>query len=124
MLLTLLLIYGAASLIHFIHNAEFLADYPNLPTSWTRAGVYLAWVALTIVGVGGWFILVRGFPRTGLLVLAVYAAFGLDSLGHYVVAPMSAHSLAMNSTILFEVIAAALVLIEVVRQMARHTLRR
>ena len=123
-LLTLLVIYGVASLIHFIHNAEFLTDYPNLPTSWTRAGVYLAWVGLTAIGVGGWFLMVRGFPRIGLLVLALYAMLGLDSLGHYVLAPMSDHTLGMNSTILFEVTAAALVLIEVVRLLACNSLRR
>ena len=116
-LLVLLIIYGTASLIHFTHNAEFLADYPNLPASWTSAGVYLAWVALTAVGVTGWFLMVRGFPVVGLLLLGVYAVLGLDSLGHYVVASMSDHTLGMNSTILFEVTAAALVLIEVVRQM-------
>ena len=123
-LLILLLIYGVASLIHFVHNAEFLGDYPNLPASWSSAGVYLAWVALTVVGVGGWFLMVRGFPRLGLLLLAVYAVLGLDSLGHYVVAPLSDHTLVMNSTILFEVTTAALVLIEVIRQMVHHTLQR
>jgi hypothetical protein len=123
-LLTLLLIYGLASLIHFVHNAEFLADYPNLPESWTRAGVYSAWIALTVVGVGGWILVVRGFPRVGLLLLVVYAVLGLDSLGHYIVAPMSDHTPTMNSTILLEVTAAALVLIEVMRKMAQHTLRR
>ena len=122
-LLVLLLIYGIASLVQFIHNAEFLADYPNLPASWSRAGVYLAWVALTAVGIGGWFLMVRGFPGVGLLLLGVYALLGLDSLGHYVVASMSDHTLGMNSTILLEVAAAALVLIEVVRQMM-HRLRR
>ena len=123
-LFTLLLIYGAASLIHFIHNAEFLADYPNLPASWSRAGVYLAWISLTVVGLGGWIFLVRGYQRTGLLFLAVYAALGLDSLGHYVLAPMSNHTVTMNSTILLEVTAAALVLIEVVKQMVRRMSRR
>jgi len=122
-LLVLLLMYGTASLIHFTHNAEFLADYPNLPASWTSAGVYLAWVALTAVGVTGWFLMVRGFPVVGLLLLGVYAVLGLDSLGHYVVASMSDHTLGMNSTILFEVTAAALVLIEVARQMM-YQLRR
>jgi hypothetical protein len=122
-LLTLLLIYGVASLVHFVHNAEFLADYPNLPASWSRTEVYLAWVELTIVGVGGWFLVVRGFRRVGLLLLALYAVLGLDSLGHYVLAPMSEHTLAMNSTILFEVTSAALVLIEVLRQMAQLVLR-
>jgi hypothetical protein len=122
-LLLLLLIYGVASLIHFAHNAEFLADYPNLPVPWTRMGVYAAWTALTAIGVGGWFLVVRGYPLVGLLLWALYAVLGLDSLGHYVLAPMSEHTLAMNSTILFEVTAAALVLIEVMRQMAHHVLR-
>ena len=116
-LLILLLIYGAASLIHFIHNAEFLAEYPKLPASWSRAGVYLAWVALTAVGVCGWLLVAGGFSRTGLLILAVYAALGLDSLGHYVVASISDHTLAMNLTIVLEVTTATLVLLEVIRQM-------
>ena len=47
--------------------------------------------------------------------MAVCAALGLDSLGHYVVAPLSAHSLAMNSTILLEVTGAVLVMAEVTR---------
>ncbi|HEX2610534.1 MAG TPA: hypothetical protein VHK68_05950 [Gemmatimonadales bacterium] len=122
-LLLLLLIYAAASLIHFIHNAEFLADYPNLPTSWSRTDIYLAWMALTLVGFAGWVLVSRGYRVTGLLFLAGYAALGLDSLGHYVLAPMAAHTAAMNWTILLEVTAAALVLIEVMRQMAYRVFR-
>ena len=53
----------------------------------------------------------------GLAMLVGYAALGRDSLGHYVLAPVSAHSLAMNSTILAEVTAAALMLVEVTRLM-------
>lgn len=115
-LFSLLLVYGVVSLIHFSHNAEFLIDYPNLPASWSRADVYLAWITLTIIGVAGWLLVSRGFLVAGLLILAAYAALGLDSLGHYLLAPLSAHTLAMNSTILAEVTAAGLVLIEVVRQ--------
>lgn len=122
-LLVLLLLYGAASCVHFVHNAEFIAEYPNLPASWTRADVYLAWMALTSVGFAGWLLMSRGYRRTGLLALAGYAALGLDSLGHYVLAPLSQHSLAMNLTILVEVTAAALVLIEVARQLAQELLR-
>ena len=121
-LLILLLIYGAASLIHFVHNAEFLADYPNLPASWSRVGVYLAWLGLTVVGVAGWFFLSHGHQFAGLMLLALYAVAGLDSLGHYVLAPLSDHTIAMNSTILFEVAAAALVLTVVVKQMIRRVL--
>ena len=110
-LAVLLLLYAAASLLHFVHNAEFLASYPHLPVAWTRAEVYAAWLAMTVVGLAGWVLLVRGLPRTGLAFLVVYAALGLGSLGHYMVAPLSAHSLAMNASILFEVAAAALLLI-------------
>jgi hypothetical protein len=117
-LLVLLLFYGAASLVHFVHNAELIAEYPNLPASWTRADIYLGWIALTSIGLTGWLLVSRGYRRTGLLVLAAYAALGIDSLGHYWLAPLTAHSPAMNLTILVDVAAAALVLIEVVRQMA------
>ena len=117
-LLVLLLFYGVASLVHFVHNAELIAEYPNLPASWTRADIYLGWVALTSIGLAGWLLVSRGYRRVGLLVLAAYAALGMDSLGHYLLAPLAAHSLAMNLTILVDVAAAALVLIEVARQMA------
>jgi hypothetical protein len=118
-LLALLLVYAAASLIHFVHNAEFISDYPNLPASWARADVYLAWIVLTTTGLFGWLLLDRGHVRTGLAFLAAYAAGGLDSLGHYLLAPLSAHTVAMNSTILLEVTCAALVLVEVTRQLVR-----
>ena len=123
-LAALLLLYGAATLMHFIHNAEFLRDYPNLPATWTRAGVYAAWLGLTAVGLGGWLLLGRGYRLAGFLFLVAYAALGIDSLGHYVAAPMSAHTLAMNATILLEVTAASLVLIESVKAIARIVPRR
>jgi hypothetical protein len=122
-LLILLLCYAAASLVHFIHNAEFLADYPNLPDSWTRAGVYRGWIGLTTIGIFGWIVLNRGNYIIGLTVLAVYAVLGLDSLGHYVAAPLPEHTLTMNVTILLEVGAAAFVLIEVVRQLAQRIIK-
>jgi hypothetical protein len=122
-LLALLLFYGVASLVHFVHNAELIAEYPNLPASWTRVDIYLAWVALTSIGLAGWLLVSRGYRRVGLLVLAAYAALGMDSLGHYLLAPLAAHSLAMNLTILVDVAAAALVLVEVARQTALGILR-
>jgi hypothetical protein len=114
---TLLLLYGVFSLVHFIHNAEFVRDYPNLPASWSRVDVYAAWLAMTGVGIAGWLVLRRGHRIAGLGVLAVYAMLGVDSLGHYVLAPLSAHTHAMNGTILLEVGSAALVLVEVTRQL-------
>lgn len=123
-LLILLLVYGTASLLHFIHNAEFLGDYPGLPTTWTRAGVYGAWLGMTAVGITGWLLASRGFFVAGLVTVAVYAAFGLDSLGHYILAPMSSHTSGMNATILLEVTAAALVLVEAARLMVRRVFPR
>ena len=119
-LLTFALLYTAASLVHFIHNAEYLADYPNLPTTWTRVGVYLAWLGMTAIGAVGVLLVLRGLRVLGLLVLVVYALLGMDSLGHYVVAPFAAHSATMNVTILLEVSAAALLLVELVRLTANR----
>ena len=104
------MLYAAASLLHFSHNAEFLAAYPNLPESFTRLGVYGAWLAVTAVGVFGSLLLRWRLRLAGLLTLAVYAAFGLDGLAHYTLAPMSAHTGMMNFSILFEVAMALLLL--------------
>lgn len=103
----LIIIYCGASLIHFIHNAEFVSEYPNLPIWLTRSKVYLAWLAVTAVGVVGIVLLRQGFRSLGLLLIAGYAALGFAGLDHYWVAPVAAHSLAMNATIWFEVAAAA-----------------
>ena len=115
---TLLLLYAAASLLHFVHNAEYLSAYPGLPASWSRWTIYLAWAAMTSVGVLGWVLMQRSYEWLGLMLLAVYAALGMDSLGHYVVASFSQHTLMMNASILVEVIAATLVMLEVLRRMA------
>ena len=110
-------LYTAASFLHFSHNAEFLADYPNLPASLTRLGVYAAWLAVTAIGVVGLMLLRWQLRVAGLLVLAVYAAFGVDGLAHYTLAPLSAHTGMMNFTILFEVAAALLLLVVVGRDL-------
>jgi len=107
----LLALYTAASLLHFAHNAEYLAQYPNLPVSWSRADVYLAWCALTTIGLLGFLLFRAGYRRPGLTVLAIYGAFGFAGLLHYTRAPMAHHTGTMNLTIWTEVTAAALVLI-------------
>lgn len=110
----LLLSYCAASLLHFAHNAEYLADYPNLPDSFSRSRVYLAWLSILAIGVLGYALYRRGRYLTGLVVLAVYAGFGFDGLLHYTRAPFAAHTIAMNLTIWTEVIAAALLFAAVI----------
>jgi hypothetical protein len=118
--LVLCLAYAAASLIHFAHNAEFVADYPNMPEGLSRAKIYMAWLGLTAVGVGGCFLFYCGFQLTGLLVIAVYAVLGFDSLSHYLVAPFTAHTATMHLTIWLEAATAALLLIVATSLAARR----
>jgi len=106
----LLLLYLAASLLHFIHNAEYVQAYPNLPAWITRSSVYLTWLGITAVGaLGYWLYRSRRFVP-GLVLLMLYAAAGLDGLLHYTRAPMGAHTHGMNFTIWFEVVVAAVLL--------------
>jgi len=106
----LLLLYCSSSLLHFWHNAEYVADYPNLPGWITEASVYATWVAIGLVGLTGYLLLRRRHTMVGLGLLALYAAFGFDGLLHYTRAPMSAHTVGMNVTIWAEVITAGLAL--------------
>jgi hypothetical protein len=109
----LLALYAGASLLHFTHNAEYLAQYPNLPASWTRANVYLAWCCVTVVGLSGYVLYCTGFLSVGLSLLAIYGGLGFDGLLHYTRAPIAHHSAAMNFTIWLEVAAAAVFLTSV-----------
>lgn len=104
----LIVLYGIASLMHFTHNAEYIAFYPNMPASITRDTVYLAWLAVTSVGAAGVLLSMVGWRVGAALSLVAYGALGLDGLGHYTLALCSEHTLAMNATIWFEVVAGAL----------------
>jgi hypothetical protein len=112
-LLFLTIVYGAASLLHFAHNAIFLRQYPNLPVWLTAGGVWAAWCGITAVGTLGYIVYRRVSRATGLIILAVYALLGFGGLDHYAVAPVSAHSIAMSTTIIVEVAAASALLIGV-----------
>jgi hypothetical protein len=115
-LLPLMLLYGAASLLHFFHNAVYLHDYPNLPAWLTAGGVWAAWLVETGTGVAGYWIYSRLSRVGGWVLIAVYAAFGLAALDHYTVAPVAAHSVAMNLTILLEAATAVVLLVSVAQR--------
>ena len=118
-LVVLIVLYAAASLLHFTHNAEYLAHYPNLPPSWTRAEVYLAWGAVTVPGILG-LLSTGAASGPGLALLAAYALLGFAGLLHYTRAPWSHHSAAMNLTIGLEVASAACLLLHVARLAMRE----
>jgi hypothetical protein len=114
-LVPLMLIYGAASLLHFLHNAVYIHAYPNLPSWLTSSGVLAAWLVVAGTGVVGYLLYSRVSRIAGLIVIAAYALFGLGGLDHYTVAPVSAHTFAMNATILLEAATAVVLLVYVVR---------
>jgi hypothetical protein len=112
-LLMSILVYGAASLGHFVHNAVYLELYPNLPTWLTPLGVLSSWLLIAATGAVGYWLFRKGLTVVGLGVIALYAALGFGGLDHYAVAPVSAHSSMMNATIVGEVIAASALLVVV-----------
>jgi len=102
-LLASLVAYVAAGFAHNVHNAEYLGDYPGMPRWLSPMLVYGGWLAATAVGFAGYALFQRGSRILGGALIALYAAYGLYSLGHYAVAPFSAHTTAMNVTILLDV---------------------
>jgi predicted anti-sigma-YlaC factor YlaD len=114
--LAFLLAFAAASLLHHVHNAEFLQDYPNLPASLSRGQVYAAWLGEAAIGAAGWVLFRLNYKRIGLGAIGVYALAGFGGLAHYAVAPLSAHTLAMNATIWLEAATGALLLAAVLHR--------
>ena len=119
----LLALYGLASLLHFVHNAEYLGGYPNLPAWLSRSQIYGAWCGITTVGLVGYTLYRRGRERIGFWLLVLYTSLGFDGLLHYRRAPIAAHTVAMNLAISFEAVAAALALMAVITVAARDRTR-
>jgi hypothetical protein len=108
-------IFLVCSLIHFVHNAVFLTDYPGLPQTWKPSGVMAVWLVMGALLVSGGIALKRGRPVIGTILLAIAVIMGFDSLAHYVVAKLTAHTFVMNLTIFLDVGAAILLGIALVR---------
>lgn len=118
----LLLIFFAANLTHFVHNAEYIAYYPGIPSWLTRDKVYLAWVAGASLGLSGLLVYRTKLKVLGLALLAAYGALGIDGLAHYTLALCSDHTLATNLTIWFEVLAGLSLLLASAALMGRTLL--
>jgi hypothetical protein len=95
-------LYFLASLLHFAHNAEYIAFYPNMPAWITRENVYLTWLAITGVGMAAAALWWMGRRIAAALALALYGLFGLDGLAHYALALCAEHRLAANLSIWLE----------------------
>jgi hypothetical protein len=115
-----LLAYAGATFLHHAHNAEHLHEYPNMPAWLAPSSVYLAWIVASSVGLIGYAFLRRGWRTLGGVALGLYAAYGLDSLVHYALAPFSAHSAAMHLTIVLEASTALALLAALAVSLARR----
>lgn len=110
LLLGFLMAYMVGSFIHHFHNAQFIDEYPNMPRGVPVAIVYVVWGTVTAIGLIGYYFARRGRELVGLALVGVYAAYGLFVLGHYKLAPVSAHTMGANLTIGLELITAVLLL--------------
>lgn len=113
-----LAVYCAASLTHFTHNAIFADSYPGLPASLTPLRIMAAWLLEAAIGIVGYVAFQHGYSRSGLALIALYAVLGFDGFAHYTLAPVSAHTVAMNASIWAEAIAGSLLLIIVAARFA------
>lgn len=100
----LLVVFFAANLTHFVHNAEYIAYYPGMPSSLTRENIYLAWIVGASTGLLGLLACRARLKILGLALLAVFGVTGIDGLAHYTLALCSEHTIATNLTIWFEVL--------------------
>jgi len=116
----LLAVYFLASLAHFAHNAEYIAYYPNMPAWLTRDKVYLAWLAVTSIGVAGLAVLRLRLHALSSVLIAAYGALGLDGLGHYALALCSQHTVVTNITIWSEASAGFALLVAAALVFARQ----
>ena len=78
----LVVVFLAANLMHFVHNAEYIAYYPGMPSWLTREKVYLAWVAGASIGLSGLLVYRTKLKVLGLALVAAYGALGIEGLAH------------------------------------------
>jgi hypothetical protein len=91
-----------------------------MPHWLTRETVYLAWLAVSSIGVLAAVLFRLRLYALALLTLAMYGAFGLDGLAHYTLALCSEHTLLANVTIWSEAVVGLLVLLASATLFGRH----
>ena len=103
--------YFVASTAHFVHNAAYIAYYPNMPSWITSDRIYLAWSVVTATGIAGLVMLRARLHAAAVVLIAVYGALGLDGLAHYTLALCSQHTLMTNVTIWSEAVSGLCLLV-------------
>lgn len=69
LLFALLIAYMVGSFVHHFHNAQFIDEYPNMPTGFPLALAYVVWGTVTPAGLAGYYAVRRGHELLGLELL-------------------------------------------------------
>lgn len=120
----LLAVYFVTGSAHFVHNAAYIAYYPNMPSWITSDRVYVAWSVVTTVGITGLVALKLRLHAAAAMFIAVYGALGLDGLAHYMLALCSEHTFMTNVTIWSEALSGLCLLLASAVLAAKQGLRR
>ena len=95
--------------IHYTDNYLYFDEYPQ-PESLQRWHVYVAWLALTAVGIAGYALYERGYALPSYVCLVVYSYTGLSSLGHYLYGSLDEFTAKQHGFILVDGLSGAAVL--------------
>lgn len=110
-LLFIIILYCSASLFHFMHNAIYIDEYPDLSGGVSAIGVSIAWIGFTCIGLVSYVLIHRDKRFIVPILLVAYGALEFDGMGHYSLEPISSHTYMLNVAIWFEAIAALVSLV-------------
>lgn len=82
----LLATYFVSSRAHFIHNAAYIAYYPNLPSWISPDRIYVAWLADTAIGIAGLVAARLRLQAVAVMLIAIYGSLGPDGFAYYALA--------------------------------------
>ncbi|MGL4618029.1 hypothetical protein [Chroococcidiopsis sp.] len=114
LLIALLIINAISTILHYTDNFLYYDKYPQ-PTWITPDSIYLAWIVLTIFGVVGYVLYVKGIFWAAYVCLGVYSITGLSSPGHYFYAAQNIFTGKMHLLIWTDAIAGISLLIFILR---------
>lgn len=110
---SLLLLFLIASIVstnlHYTDNATFIENYPE-PDWITTSSIYGTWIAMTFIGVLGYWLYTQGQFLISYLCLIVYSVTGLSSPGHYFYGAISNFSIKMHALIWLDLFTGAFML--------------
>lgn len=119
----LLVAIVVSSILHYADNLLYFEEYPEPP--WiNRAMVDAFWFFMTPLAWIGYRLVRTGRHHTGTLVLLVYVACNLLTLGHYQYAPMYSIDARIHFFILLEAALACLLFVFLCTPYAKRALHR